>query len=182
MLYLSFLVLNALEMVWEVRVSSRNSAGLLQRGAVEVAPALLPIMAVMYMAMYIGSGWEYIHWPRHISAPWALSFLSLFVLAKLLKLWAVSHLGRNWTMRVLIVPDSRVVVSGPYKWMKHPNYAAVLLEIAATTLLGRCYWTFTTVSSAFIVALFFRIRAEESALLSYADYADQMNHKKRFLP
>lgn len=181
MFYLSFLVLNAIEMLWEVRVSSRNSAALLQRGAIEVAPALLPVMTMIYIVMYIGSGWEHIHLSRHISPAWALSFLALFVLAKLLKLWAVTSLGPNWTMRVLIVPGSRVVVHGPYKWMRHPNYVAVLLEIAATTLLGRCYWTFATVWSAFIIVLFFRIRAEETALLADTDYAAQMTHKKRFL-
>ena len=182
MFYLYFLALTAAEMLWEVRVSSRNSAALLRRGAVEVAPALLPIMTVMYIAMYIGSGWEYHYFSRQISLTWAMSFVLLFLAAKLLKLWAVSSLGNYWTMKVLIVPGSSVVVKGPYRWMKHPNYVAVLLEIAAIPLVARCYLTFAAVCIGFPAVLFFRIRAEEKALLHYTDYASQMRSKGRFLP
>ncbi len=182
MLYIYFLVLNAIEMVVESWISFRNSRALLQKGAVEIAPFLLPVMAILYGVMYFGSLAEYLYFRREISMTWALSFGILFCLAKALKFWAIATLGSFWTMRVLILPESRVVTGGPYRWIRHPNYVAVLMEIAATTLIGKCFYTFGIVIILFSVTLVFRIHYEENALKEYTDYGDQMGIRHRFLP
>jgi methyltransferase len=157
-------------MLFEVSLSRRNSRRLLSRGAVEIAPRILPLMVVMYIVMYIGSPLEYRFLWKEISLEWEAFFLGVFLIAKALKFWAIKALGTKWTMRVLIVPGSEVVTGGPYRWMRHPNYAAVLLEIAAIPLLGKSFLTFAVVWSAFVVLLYYRIRAEDAALAKYTNF------------
>lgn len=182
MLYVYFLALSALEILGETWISARNSRALLQRGAVEIAPALLSIMTLLYGLMYFGSMVEYFFVPRNISLGWAVIFASLYGLAKIIKFWAIASLGSYWTMRVLILPKSEVVTAGPYKWIRHPNYVAVLMEIAATTLIGKSFYTFLVVIVLFSVTLVFRIRQEEAALEKYSDYRGRMGMRRRFLP
>lgn len=170
MLYFVFLVLNALEMLWEVRISVRNSRNLVERGAIEIAPRILPMMASLYAAMYVGSLLEFFFQPKRIPLAWAIVFAIFFLLSKALKFWAVNSLGKFWTMKVLVLPESHAVTGGPYRYLRHPNYVAVMIEIAATTLLGKCFITFAVVFSLFALVLVFRIKAEEQALRKYTDY------------
>lgn len=180
--YFVFLGMNAAEMIGESRVAARNSAELVKKGAVEVAPRILSLMILLYIVMYIGCFFESLAAGRTVPLWWAISFLALFLLAKLLKWWAVSSLGGFWTMKVLILPGAGVVRSGPYRYIRHPNYVAVLLEIAATALTGKCFYTFGFVFLAFVAVLFFRIHAEETALIQYTDYSQKMTELRRFIP
>jgi methyltransferase len=181
MYYPIFLILNALEMVWEARIASRNSNALLQRGAVEYASWILPVMFLLYIALYIGSFAEYLLIPKQLPEKWFFFFVSLYIGAKGLKYWAVSSLGSYWTMKVLIVPGSSVVTSGPYRWVRHPNYIAVLLEIAATALAGKSYITLSLVFLSFSFVLYNRIKREEEGLAALTDYSHKMMSKGRFL-
>ena len=182
MLYELFLAIHALEMLFETLISVRNSQTLIQKGALEITPGTLPAMIFLYVLMFLGSLVEHLWIARPLSFEWCIGFFILFCLAKLLKFWAIRSLGEYWTMRVLIVPHSSVATAGPYRWIRHPNYIAVLMEIAATTLLGKSYFTFAVVIVLFSVTLVFRIRSEESALRQFTDYGDQMATKRRFLP
>ena len=182
MLYIYFLAINFFEMLVETWISIRNSTALLKRGAIEIGPALLPVMAALYIFLYLGCLLEYLYVPRTVSPVWAGTFLLLYLLAKALKFWAIRSLGSFWTMRVLIVPDSAVVNKGPYRWIRHPNYVAVLTEIGATALVGKCFYTGLIVLTLFSITLVFRIRLEEKGLRDHTDYAGQMESRSRFLP
>jgi methyltransferase len=166
MLYPLFLLLNALEMLAELRISMRNSQALSSQGAIEIEPRILQMMTLLYVLMYPACFLEYWFVSRSVQLIW----LSVFIAAKLLKLWAFSSLGRFWTMRVLIVPQSKTVKTGPYRWLRHPNYVAVLMEISATCLLGKCFFTFLVITGLFAALLVWRIRTEEAALRRYTDY------------
>jgi len=154
----------------ETGISMRNSSRLIRQGAIEVSPIIFRLMALLYIWMYVGSFWEWFVFRRPLSSTWISGFGLLFVAAKLLKFLAVRALGVYWTMRVLIIPGTKVVATGPYKWMRHPNYAAVLMEIAATTLIGKSFLTFAAVFSLFCIVLIFRIRGEETALRKFTNF------------
>jgi methyltransferase len=179
--YPIFLILNAIEMIWEARISARNSAALIKKGAIEIEPRLLPIMVGLYVLLFAGSYLEYLLIPKNISLWWFGTFVLVYFIAKALKYWAVSSLGDFWTMKVLIVPGSTVVTSGPYRYIRHPNYIAVLLEITATALAGKSYITFMIVFGLFLVVLYYRIRCEEKGLAIHTDYQQSMMVKGRFL-
>ena len=180
MIYIYFLALNALEMLYEAWISARNSRELIKKGAIEIAPFLLPFMIAIYALMFVGSALEF-HFTRKLISPsWASGFLLVFLAGKALKLWAVSSLKNFWTMRVLIVPETKVITSGPYRWIRHPNYVAVILELAATPLIGKCFITFAMVMILFSVILAVRIRVEENALKKYTNYSSEMSSRRRF--
>lgn len=181
-LFPTFLILTLVELVFEVRLSKRNSENLQKQGAREIAPGTLPLMTALYMLMYAGAICEFAWLRKSISIPQFAGFAGLYVLAKALKYWSVKSLGPYWTMKVLIVPGTRVVVSGPYRWIRHPNYVAVLMEIAGTTLSGRAYITCLGVLVLFAFVLYHRIRREEEALAGYTDYSGNMAGKRRFVP
>lgn len=170
MFYPIFLLASLIEILAETAVSIRNSIRLVQQGAIEVTPVIFRLMALLYILMYIGSFWEYTVYSRPLTIQWIAIFGLLFIAAKLLKFAAVRALGPLWTMRVLIVPGTKVVATGPYKWMRHPNYAAVLMEIAATTLIGKSFLTFACIFILFCIVLIFRIRGEEEALRKFTNF------------
>jgi methyltransferase len=182
MLYPLFLLASALISLYEARISAQHSAELVQRGAVEIAPKIFPMMAALYLLMYFGSFAEYLWTRRSVSIIWFACGLLLFAVSKLLKFWSASSLGERWTMKVLILPGSEVVTSGPYRYIKHPNYVAVLLEIITIPLLGKSFLTFAIVFALFSVVLFYRIQSEERALMQYTNYSQGMLSKRRFVP
>jgi methyltransferase len=181
MFYPIFLLIGAIEMLWESRIASRNSRALMEKGAIDVAPGILPVMVTLYALLFVGSFVEYFLFPKEVPVWWFLLFLALYVCAKALKYWAVSALGPYWTMKVLIIPGSKVVTSGPYRWIRHPNYDAVLLEIAAIALAGKSWITFTLIFASFSFVLYHRIRSEERALAEHTNYSHEMMSKGRLL-
>lgn len=182
MIYILFLAFSAMLSVFEAALSARNSKRLLQEGAIEIAPRIFPLMALLYVFLYFGSLVEYFYLPKGISVGYAASMAGLFLLAKLLKAWAIFSLRKYWTMKVLILPGTHAVTSGPYRYIKHPNYMAVLLEIAAICLAGKSFITFLIVFSLFSWILYYRVVSEEEALLEHTDYSQSMLSKRRFIP
>ena len=182
LLFPAFLLVSIVELIFEVRLSRRNSAALVRQGALNVAPRTLPIMTALYVLMYAGTWLEYLYLRMPVSLSWFAGAGAVYIAAKLLKFWAVRSLGPYWTMKVLVLPGSKTVTTGPYRWIRHPNYVAVLMEIAGTTLAGRAFWTCMTVLALFCVVLYYRIRVEEDTLAGHTDYANSMTMKRRFLP
>src|SRR5690348_13968978 len=98
MLYPFFLLFAALEMLCEAFISLRNSRRLLAQGAVEVEPQILPVMILLYVLMYPACLLEYFFLRQSLQQSWVIIFGVLFLFAKALKFWAVSALGKFWTM------------------------------------------------------------------------------------
>jgi methyltransferase len=78
----------------------------------------------------------------------------------------VIALGDRWNTRVIVTPGAPLVTRGPYRWMRHPNYLAVVIEIAAVPMIRGCWMTAVTFSIANALMLSVRIPIEERALES----------------
>jgi methyltransferase len=89
---------------------------------------------------------------------------ALFVGAKLLKYWAILSLGVRWTFRVLVPPGSTRVLAGPYRLLRHPNYIAVIGEIAGAALIAHATVAGAIAVVGFAALILLRIRVEERAL------------------
>jgi len=88
----------------------------------------------------------------------------LVVLSQALRWWCIATLGPRWNARVIVVPGLPLVTAGPYRWFKHPNYVAVVVEGFALPLVHTAWITalmFTVLNAALLTI---RIRCENAAL------------------
>jgi len=159
-----------------------NEIRLLRDGAQELAPGVFRLMAPVYARAFPAAVAEHLLGGRRPAAWFAVSMVVLFAAAKGLKLWAVRHLGDRWTMRVIVPRSVRVATGGPYRFIRHPNYVAVIAEGLALPLAGGAWLTAVGFGVLFGAILRRRIVTEEAALLARPEYAAAMAGKRRFLP
>ena len=91
---------------------------------------------------------------------------TVFVLAKTLKWWAILTLGPFWTFRVIVVPGVTLVATGPYRWLRHPNYVGVVGELAGAALMTGALVTGPIAAAGFLILLSKRIAVESRMLQS----------------
>jgi methyltransferase len=121
-------------MIGEALLSAHNERVLRARGAVEVEGDVYSVMRWAYPACFVAIALEGAATGPAGQTSMALGFL-VFGLAKALKTWAVASLGIRWTYRVLVLPGAPLVTAGPYAFLRHPNYLAVLGELAGVALI-----------------------------------------------
>jgi methyltransferase len=169
--------------LWEMRVSRRHEAALRARGAVEHAPEQMPWMIAVHASWLAFSLLEVWLLQRPFVLALALPALLLFGAGQALRLSAMHTLGERWTVRV-ITPTSGepAVARGIYRYLRHPNYLGVILEIAALPLIHGAYLSALLGSLCNALLLRARIRAEEGALSRTSSYASQFQGRPRFVP
>jgi methyltransferase len=141
-----------------------------------------PWMVAVHAGWFAGCAVETWGYP----ADWPLGVCALaaggWTLSLALRGWLMASLGRWWNVRLIARADQPVITRGPYAWIRHPNYLAVILEIAAVPLLLEAPWTAVLASAANAVVLYFRIRGEEQYLIAQPGYREAFGHKKRLVP
>ncbi|WP_153503658.1 isoprenylcysteine carboxyl methyltransferase family protein [Cumulibacter manganitolerans] len=152
-----------LERVAELIVSSRNAAWSLARGGVESGRGHYPFMVVLHTGLLVAAVAEVWLLDRPFRW-WGWVALVVVLLAQLLRWWCISTLGRQWTTRVVVVPGARRVGSGPYRFVAHPNYVAVVAEGAALPLVHSAWMTALAFTVLNAVLLRTRLAAERAAL------------------
>jgi methyltransferase len=147
----------------EAILSSFNERQLRARGAIEPQDDVINVMRWVYPGAFIAMGLE-----GAFSGPAPpnvlLGGLVMFGVAKALKVWAISSLGSKWSYRVLVVPGEPLVATGPYRFMSHPNYLAVVGEILSVAAIVWAPITGTLSTMAFGWLMIARIRVEDQAL------------------
>ena len=152
------LALVTAQRVGELWLSRAHTAALMARGAVEIAPGHYPLMVAVHTAWLI-SLWAFGN-DQPVDTPALLAFLAL----EGLRIWVMATLGARWTTRIIVLPNAPLVTSGPYRFLRHPNYAVVAGEIALLPLMLGLPWIAAIFSVLNAAVLFIRIRAENQAL------------------
>jgi methyltransferase len=150
-------------MLAELQLSTYNERQLRRRGAIEPPGDVYALMRVAYPGIFVAMGIEAAMrgtWLRD----WLLLGLVLFGWAKALKFWAIAHLGVLWTFKVLVVPGTPLVTSGPYRYARHPNYIAVMGEVVSIAVALQAPIAGALGAVAFGWLLTRRIRVEQRAL------------------
>ncbi len=152
--FLAFVILQRLaELAW----AQRNTARLLARGAVEHGAAHYPAIVALHSAWIAALVWfgqnEPLRW----------GWLALFALLQLGRIWILASLGPRWTTRIIVL-DEPLVVHGPFRLIRHPNYALVVAEIAVAPQVLGLWGAALVFSLANAAMLWVRIRAENRAL------------------
>lgn len=179
-LYLALLGLLAVERIYELRLSRRNAAWAFARGGVEAGQGHYPVMAAFHTLFLGACAAEVILVPRAFPGVLGWAALAAAVAAQALRYWAVRTLGPRWNTRVIVVPDLPPVTGGPYRYLRHPNYVAVVLEMVAVPLIHGAFVTAAVFSLGNALLLAARIRAEEAAL--GPAWADAFARRPRFVP
>ncbi len=155
-LVLGFVVL---QRVGELVLAHGNHRALRARGAVEVGRGHYPAIAALHAAWLLALATT-IDPGTAVSLPWA----GIFVLLECGRAWVIATLGRRWTTRVMILPGVAPIRSGPYRYLKHPNYAVVCGEMAVVPLMFGA-WELAAVASVLnLLVLRVRLRVENAAL------------------
>jgi methyltransferase len=118
----------------EALLSRVNEATLRKLGAIEPADDVYRVMQWTYPGSFAAMAIEGAWWGP-APEPVLLAGLGVFGVAKALKLWAIGALGVRWSYRVLVLPDRPLVVRGPYRFIRHPNYVAVVGELLGFSLI-----------------------------------------------
>lgn len=163
-LYIGLLALVAIQRLLELRRSRRNAVCARAAGAVELGQSHYPWMVLLHTAFLIACALEVWVLDRRIHGVLAASSLVVLVIATALRYWAIRTLGERWTTRVFSWPRQDLVETGPYRFIRHPNYLAVVLEIAALPLLHSAWITAVLFSVLNALLLTVRLRVENAAL------------------
>ncbi len=162
-LYLGLLGLIGLQRLLELRRSALNRQSLLAQGAQEVGQGHYPWMVAMHSAFLPACALEAWALSREWTS-WGFLFCGILLLATGLRWWAITTLGERWTTRVMILSGSKRIRRGPYRYLNHPNYLAVILEMLAVPMILSNYWTASIFSALNAAVLGVRIRGENHAL------------------
>jgi methyltransferase len=150
-------------MVIEAGVAARHDRALRAVGAVEPPGDVYRAMQVAYpaafLAMLLEGAWRGVRLDTV-----ALAGACVFLAAKALKYWAMATLGPRWTFRVLVPPGSQRTIRGPYRWMSHPNYVAVALELTGVALAMHARLAGPIGIAGFSYLMWRRVQIEEQAL------------------
>ena len=147
----------------EMAIDRRNTARLLAAGAFEVGAAHYPWIVAMHAA-WLATLWATVG-HREISLP----LLAVYAVLQIFRAWVLMTLGRRWTTRIIVTPNVPLVATGPFRFLRHPNYAVVTAEIAVLPLVFGLWWValvFTLLNAAL---LSIRIRTENRALYDEKD-------------
>jgi methyltransferase len=158
------LALVAMQRVLELVKAKRNTARLLARGAREVAAGHYPLIVALHAAWLVAlMAWVLLH-PATING----GCLALYVAVQALRLWTLASLGPYWTTRIITLPGAPLVRRGPYRFVRHPNYLVVALEIAILPLALGAWPVAAAFSILNALLLRVRLKAENEALAERA--------------
>jgi methyltransferase len=162
--YTVLVVLVALERLAELVVSRRNLAWSRARGGVEYGAGHYPFMVVLHVGLLVGCLVEVRVADRQPLPVVASAMVVLVLASQALRWWCISTLGRRWNTRIVVVPGLAPVTSGPYRYLRHPNYVAVVVEGFALPLAGSAWVTALVFTALNAMLLTVRIREEDAAL------------------
>ncbi|WP_441247992.1 isoprenylcysteine carboxyl methyltransferase family protein [Kitasatospora sp. McL0602] len=162
--YTLLVLLTAVERLAELRVARRNAAWSLARGGVEHGTGHYPAMVLLHTALLLGCLAEPLLATRPFVPELGWPMLALVLAAQGLRWWCIRTLGPRWNTRVIVVPGLPLVAAGPYRWLAHPNYVAVLAEGVALPLVHSAWLTATAFTLLNLPLLGVRLRCEDAAL------------------
>jgi methyltransferase len=180
--YLVFLTLLAIERLVELRISRRHENWAKKQGGLEFGQRHFRLMKMLHTVFLFSCAGEVLFLNRPFLPVLAVPMLVVALSSQVIRYWCISTLGPYWNVRVIVVPGAQPVTEGPYRFMRHPNYLAVILEGLAVPLVHTAWVTAAafTVLNAFL--LWARIQCEENALAAHCSYREQLGDVPRLFP
>jgi len=179
-----------LQRLAELYLSKSNQRKLLQSGFDLREPTIeLGWMIALHVTWFLAMLWESTYFAASLPKVIIGFALITFLGAQLLRLWTIKTLGQHWNISVLApksdaaqLKEEAFVDKGPYRYIRHPNYLAVILEFISLPLIGGALWTALIFSILNGIVLRRRIIIEEKFLISRIGYLEKMGKKARLIP
>jgi methyltransferase len=162
--YFALLAVICLERVAELVVSQRHAAASLAGGGAESGHGHFPPMVALHTALIAGCFLEPVLGHAAFIPALGWPMIGLVIAANALRWWCIATLGPRWSARVIVLPGVPLVRTGPYRWLSHPNYVAVIVEGVALPLAGSAWITAATFTVLNAALLTVRVRCETRAL------------------
>ena len=158
--FITFVILQRLS---ELLIAKKNERKLLPAGAVEYDNGGYKFIVIMHISFFISLVCEKVFLNTELNPFW-IFLLIIFLSAQTLRYWVISSLGEHWNTRIIVLPGAKLIKKGPYKFLKHPNYIAVIVELAVIPLLFSCYITSAVFAIINLIVLSRRVKLEERVL------------------
>lgn len=181
MFFMIFILLVILQRLVEVGIARRNEKWMKINGAIEIGKEHYKYIVAIHVLYFVSLIIEVTYFQKEMSSIWPV-FLLFFTVAQALRVWSLLSLGRFWNTKIIILPNVSIISKGPYKFIRHPNYLVVVIEILVIPLIFNAFWTAIVFSILNIVVLSIRISAEESALMRETNYKSIFYRRSRFVP
>ena len=180
--FLALLVAVAVLRLFELRVSRHHQEELIARGATKVNKPQFRWVVLVHTFVLIGAALEVVFLRRRFIPLLGAVMLALFLAANAVRLWVVLTMGQHWNVQVMDSTRLGVVTSGPFRFVRHPNYAAIFVEMFSLPLIHTAWITAVVGLVGYAGAISQRIAVEERVLFANPDYRSAMAGKPRFLP
>jgi methyltransferase len=182
LLFLLLLLVVAALRIVELRISKRHQRDMRAQGAVKAKDPIFPVMAMFHTLLLIGAAAEVVFFHRPFLPVLAIPMIVLFIFANIVRWWVIRTLGQHWNVEVMDSTRLGVITTGPFRYVRHPNYAAVFVEMIALPLIHTAWITALVGAAVHVAVLSARLSAEERVLFADPAYAAAMRSKPRFLP
>jgi methyltransferase len=180
--YISLLVLVGIERLAELVISRRNQRNLEKQGVHKIPEPHFRWMVAVHTCVLVGAGVEVLFLHRPLIPALAVSMSVLFVLSNVLRWWVIRILAGHWNVEVMDSTRVGVVSSGPYRWIRHPNYVGVVAEVFSLPMIHTAWITAIAGTLGYLLILRSRIQVEDGALMANPVYRLTMGGKPRFFP
>ena len=162
--FLGLIAAIAVERLAELVVNRRHQRRLIARGAHEAGRRHFPVMVALHTGLLLAAPAEVLLLDRPFQPGLGWPMLALVAATTGMRWWVIRLLGDRWTIRVWVLPGAPLVTAGPYRWLRHPNYLGVAVEVFALPLVHTAWWTALALGLGNLWLLAHRIRVEDAAL------------------
>jgi len=183
-IFCGLLVAMIIQRLLEVRLSTKNEQDILANGGMEYGRGHFFAMKVLHSAWFISMAVElYFKAPGQTVSPWlvGLGFAGM-ILGQTFRYIAIKTLGKRWTVKIFVLPEAPAVNHGIYRYIKHPNYLGVILELAFFPLMQGLFFSSIVFTVLNGILLKTRISAEEEILAKVNNYDERLSGRSRFIP
>jgi methyltransferase len=163
----------------ELAIASNNTKYAYSLGGYEIGHEHYPFLVILHICFFVSLVIETLIRGNLYLRPITLYFIA-FIIAQTLRIWCILSLGRRWNTRILVIPGSKPVTSGPYRFIRHPNYLVVITEIVSLPLSFGAPVTAAVFSILNLTVLKHRVRVEEEGLktiLAFKNYFEKINER-----
>jgi methyltransferase len=180
--YIALLVLVGIGRLGEVAVSRRNQRKMQEQGVQKIVEPHFPWLVLFHAVVLVSAGAEVLFLHRPLIPALAISMLALFILSNVLRYWVIFLLGGLWNIQIMDSSRLGIVTSGPYRWVRHPNYTGVVMEVFSLPMIHTAWITAIIGTLGYFEVLRRRLKIEDRVLMANPAYRQAMGGKPRFLP